>query len=68
VRTRASDARESSILGHRLAVYLHEHRWRVVVDGEESPARFTTPYAAWAVGAAESYRQGRTPAPTHPHD
>jgi hypothetical protein len=62
VRTRASDARECLIIGHRLDVYLHhEDQWRVVVDGEESPARFAHPYAAWAEGAAECYRQGRTP-------
>ena len=62
LRTRANDVRECFILGHRLEIYLHdEGHWRVVVDGEESLARFAYPYAAWAVGAAESYRQGRTP-------
>ena len=54
--------RECFILGHRLEIYLQdEDHWRVVVDDEEILARFTNPYAAWAVGAAESYRQGRTP-------
>lgn len=62
MRTKANDVRECFILGHRLEIYLHdEDCWRVVVDGEESLARFANPYAAWAVGAAESYRQGRTP-------
>jgi hypothetical protein len=62
VRTRANEVRECVILGHRLEVYLRdEDQWRVVVDGEESLARFANPYAAWAAGAAESYRQGRAP-------
>jgi hypothetical protein len=62
VRTRADDVRECVILGHRLEVYVRdEDQWRVVVDGEESLTRFANPYAAWAAGAAESYRQGRTP-------
>ena len=62
MRSRANDVRECVILGHRLEVYLgDEDEWSVVVDGEESPARFANHYAAWAAGAAESYRQGRTP-------
>lgn len=52
------------ILGHKLEVYLRDqNEWRVVVDGVESPACYADPYAAWAAGAAESYRQGRTPGP-----
>lgn len=63
MRVTASEVRESVILGHRVEVYLGgAHEWLVVVDGEESLTRFTTPYAAWAAGAAESYRQGRVPA------
>jgi hypothetical protein len=62
VRIRADDVREFVILGHHVEVYLRdEDQWRVVVDGQESQARFANPYAAWAAGAAESYRQGRKP-------
>ncbi|HEY6001582.1 MAG TPA: hypothetical protein VIV57_01830 [Anaeromyxobacter sp.] len=69
MRTRANDVRECIIVGHRLEVYLrHEGQWRVVVDGEESAARYATPYAAWAAGAAESYRLGRTPGFPASHD
>jgi hypothetical protein len=69
VRTRANDVREFVILGHRLEVYLRDgDQWRVVVDGEESLTRFADPYAAWAAGAAESYRQGRTPGSPPLHD
>jgi len=69
VRTRANDVRESVILGHKLEAYLRDgDQWRVVVDGEESLARFADPYAAWAAGAAESYRQGRTPGSPPLHD
>jgi hypothetical protein len=61
VRTLASDAREFVILGHYIEVYLRdEERWHVAVDGEESLTGFADPYAAWAAGAAESYRLGRT--------
>lgn len=64
VRARADDVRDYVILGHRLQVYLGvEDQWRVVVDGEEGPERFPSPYAAWAAGAAESYRQGKTARP-----
>ena len=69
VRTRSNDVRECVILGHELEVYAHhEDQWRVVVDGEESLERFASPYAAWAAGAAESYRQGRTPGSPPLHD
>jgi hypothetical protein len=62
VKTRANDVRDCVILGHQLEVYARDgDEWRVVVDGAESPARFASAYAAWAAGAAESYRQGRTP-------
>jgi hypothetical protein len=61
VRSRESDVRECVILGHRLEVFLSEAgHWCVAVDGEENPACFASSYSAWAVGAAESYRQGRT--------
>ena len=57
------------ILGHQLEVYLlDEDHWRVAVDGVESLAHFADPYAAWAAGAAESYRQGRTPGSPPWHD
>lgn len=69
MRTRANDVRECVILGHQLEVYLlGEDQWRVAVDGVESPAHFAGPYAAWAAGAAESYRQGRTPGSPPWHD
>jgi hypothetical protein len=62
VKARANDVREYVILGHQLEVRRCDvDAWRVVVDGEESLARFADPYAAWAAGAAESYRRGRTP-------
>jgi hypothetical protein len=62
VRTRTSDTRASFILGHELEVYLFDDgNWGVAVDGEEMLGRFVNPYGAWALGAAESYRQGRTP-------
>jgi hypothetical protein len=60
VRTRENEVRESVVIGHRLEVYLDgDGRWNVAVDGEELLARSGTAYSAWAVGAAESYRQGR---------
>ena len=69
MRTRANDVREFVILGHQLEVYLRDgNHWRVVVDGEESLARYAHPYAAWAAGAAESYRRGRTPGSAPLHD
>jgi hypothetical protein len=69
VRSRAADVRDCVILGHRLEVYFRdEDLWHVVVDGEESLARFANAFAAWAAGAAESYRQGRTPGSPPLHD
>ncbi len=62
VRARENEVRGSVVIGHRLEVYLDgEGCWNVAVDGEELPARSGTAYSAWAVGAAESYRQGRVP-------
>ena len=62
-RTEENEVRGSVVIGHRLEVYLDdEGRWSVAVDGEELQARSGTAYSAWAVGAAESYRQGRVPA------
>jgi hypothetical protein len=61
VRTATSGVRDSLILGHHLAVYFREEdQWHVVIDGEERAERFPSAYAAWAAGAAESYRKGRT--------
>jgi hypothetical protein len=61
MRTRAKEGRECVILGHRLEVYLSgDDCWGVAVDGQELlTTRLGNSYAAWAVGAAESYRQGR---------
>jgi hypothetical protein len=57
---RASEVRGSVILGHRLEVSpSSDGSWDVAVDGHTMPMRSASPYAAWAVGAAESYRQGR---------
>ena len=56
----ADKARQSVMLGHQLDVILFEdERWGVTVDGEEIMTRFCDAYDAWAVGVAESYRQGR---------
>lgn len=68
-RTIANEVREYVVLGHELEVQLRgDGQWRVVVDGVESPARFAAPYDAWAAGAAESYRQGRTQGTPRLHD
>lgn len=54
------DVRYSLVLGHRLTIRLSEDGfWRVAVDGAEILLRYATAYAAWAMGAAESYRLGR---------
>jgi hypothetical protein len=70
MRTRAKEDREYAILGHRLEVYLSgDDRWSVAVDGQAIPSSgFGNSYAAWAVGAAESYRQGRVPGSPPVHD
>jgi hypothetical protein len=48
------------VLGHRLEVVrAGDGRWSVAVDGEGLRSSFVHPYAAWAAGAAESYRRGR---------
>jgi hypothetical protein len=66
VRTRENEVRESVVIGQRLEVYLDGGgHWNVAVDGEELLARSGTAYSAWAMGAAESYRQGRV-APSLP--
>jgi hypothetical protein len=63
------DVRESVVLGHRLEVYpLDDGRWDVKIDGERVSRSFTNAYAAWAVGAAESYRQGRVMGTLRVHD
>jgi len=64
MRARASEDREYVILGHLLEVYLSDDDfWRVAVDGQVILTRFDSSYAAWAVGAAESYRQGKVACP-----
>ena len=60
MRTRAKEGRDCVVLGHLLEVYVSDDdRWSVAVDGQEIPTRLADSYAAWAVGAAESYRRGR---------
>jgi hypothetical protein len=60
MRSTARDTRNSVIMGHRLKVYCIEERgWSVTVDGQEIGSSLSSAYAAWAVGAAESYRRGR---------
>jgi len=60
VRTRAKEGRDYVVLGHLLEVYpSDDDTWSVAVDGQEILARLADYYAAWAVGTAESYRQGR---------
>jgi hypothetical protein len=62
MRTSAKGDRGYVILGHQLEVYLSDdHSWRVAVDGQLLPTHFDSAYGAWAMGAAESYRQGRIP-------
>lgn len=57
---KSDDARDSFVLGHRLEVFPSDDgRWRVAVDGERISRSFPNAYAAWATGAAESYRQGK---------
>ena len=58
--TRVKESRDCVVLGHLLEVYLSDDdRWIVAVDGKEMLTRLADSYAAWAVGAAESYRRGR---------
>jgi len=48
------------VLGHLLEVYLSDDDgWSVAVECHEILTRLADSYAAWAVGAAESYRRGR---------
>jgi hypothetical protein len=66
---RAKEGRECVILGHRLEIYLSgDDCWALAVDGHEILTRFGDSYAAWAVGAAESYRQGRVAGSLPVHD
>ena len=59
VRIPEHEVRDSVVIGHRLTVHLdRDGYWGVAVDGEEILAGFGSAYSAWAVGAAESYRQG----------
>jgi hypothetical protein len=60
VRTPEPEIRDSVVIGHRLKVHLDgDGGWGVAVDGEEILAGCGSAYSAWAVGAAESYRQGK---------
>ncbi len=60
MEARESELRESVVVGHRLKVYPSiDGGWNVSVDGDRVLETFATSYDAWAVGAAESYRQGR---------
>jgi hypothetical protein len=60
VRTPEQEIRDSVVMGHRLKVHLDGNGcWGVAVDGEEILGGCGSAYSAWAVGAAESYRQGR---------
>jgi len=60
VRAGAKEGRDGVVLGHLVEVYLSDdHRWSVAVDGRELLTRLADSYAAWALGAAESFRQGR---------
>jgi hypothetical protein len=66
---KAQEVRDSVVLGHRLEVYpLDDGSWNVTIDGERLSRSFTTAYAAWAVGAAESYRQGKVVGTQRVHD
>lgn len=54
------ETRDTVILGHRLEVYPSgDGRWGVTVDGERITSTLANAYAAWAVGAAESFRRGK---------
>lgn len=65
----AREARQSVILGHRLDVNLaDDDRWRVAVDGLELLTCHREAYDAWAVGVAESYRQGVVESSPRVHD
>jgi hypothetical protein len=69
MRTRAKEDRQYAILGHRLEVYLSaDDCWDVAVDGQEILTRLGNCYAAWAVGAAESYRLGKVAGSPPVHD
>jgi hypothetical protein len=63
------EVRESVVLGHELTVYPQgDGSWTVTIDGEVASSSFATPYAAWAKGAAESYRQGKVAGTQRVHD
>jgi hypothetical protein len=63
------DVRDSVVLGHRLEVSPSaDGRWDVTVDGARIARSFVNAYAAWAVGAAESYRRGRVVGTPRVHD
>ncbi|HVO17753.1 MAG TPA: hypothetical protein VMU15_00760 [Anaeromyxobacter sp.] len=69
MKTRAKEGRDSVILGHRLEVFVSaDEVWGVTVDGREIETRVASAYAAWALGAAESYRQGRVVGLPQVHD
>lgn len=63
------DTRDSVVLGHRLEVSPSaDGRWDVTVDGARIARTFVNAFAAWAAGAAESYRQGRVAGTPPVHD
>lgn len=60
MRCLEKQSRQDVILGHRLEVTTYDDdRWAIAVDGREIATRLDEAYDAWAVGVAESYRQGR---------
>lgn len=60
MRSIEEQPRQDVVLGHRLEVTISDdERWTVTVDGREIATKLGEAYDAWAVGVAESYRQGR---------
>lgn len=60
MRSIEKQSRQDVILGHQLEITTSDDdRWAVAVDGREIATELDEAYDAWAVGVAESYRQGR---------
>lgn len=60
MRCLEKQCRQDVILGHQLEVTpSDDDRWSIAVDGREIATQVDEPYDAWAMGVAESYRQGR---------
>jgi len=69
VTSRPTDIREFTFAGHSIQVFpADEGSWQVAVDGRKIPASGSTPYEAWALGVAESYRQGKRPTAPDPRE